>query len=697
MELPKSPFGRSKRFSLFLPAALVLLMISCSGGGGSSSTSSNTGKKGEEDLEILTESLPSAEKGKVYQAVIEVSGGLPPYVYTVTEGSLPPGLNIDNSNGLISGRPEKAGRFNVATQVIDSSIPLQKASKSFTLLVTDLGATKVKVNLKASVTKGVAPLSVFFDASGTTSPDVTKPFHHLLYRWDFGDSSSKRPTATGPLAVHVFQKPGSYTVKLTVRSPKGEEVHSTKTIVVEDPDKVYSGANTICFSNDGDFTGAPAGAKKVRTNDFRYALTYAGDGKRLLFKRGDTYTVAQTISLKGAGPCTLGAYGKGVNPDERGIYSNNPVVWASGGEKEVILNLYGSNLRIMDLTFATTTDSNAWAVAIDGVRHLERLLLLRVRTKGTFRRVTIGFADDRIQYFKDDPFDQITFADCRVGTSGINDVYMGATRLGVLGSLFEENLHSHVFRLTFCQNGVIEGNTFEHCNPHRHLLKLHSRKFKDYGLYTEKVIVSGNSFYCNSDWPVALGPQDSQKDERVRDVILEKNTFFMDDGLQVAVLSAASDLTVRNNVFLDRMTGGGWIYLVSLERRGIEPLHAGGEIYNNTYYGKEFPHKKLFILYLGRNLDEPIVANNLLYSPKAASGAFEIASVASAGQKFRASKNLVSANPLFKDPAHRDFSLGGGSPAVDYGSEDLVPVMEDYLGRLRPMGAAPDAGAYESH
>src|SRR4030067_2638800 len=43
---------------------------------------------------------------------------------------------------------------------------------------------------------GVAPMAVFFDASGTTSTATTRPFHDLEYRWDFGDPAGSPVSGT---------------------------------------------------------------------------------------------------------------------------------------------------------------------------------------------------------------------------------------------------------------------------------------------------------------------------------------------------------------------------------------------------------------------------------------------------------------------------------------------------------------------
>src|SRR5262245_45132397 len=75
-------------------------------------------------------------------------------------------------------------------------------------------AGAVTVQLSPSRTNGVAPLAVFFDATGTTATSTTRPFHDLDYTWTFGDpASGSRSTsgrsknqAKGAVAAHVFEK-----------------------------------------------------------------------------------------------------------------------------------------------------------------------------------------------------------------------------------------------------------------------------------------------------------------------------------------------------------------------------------------------------------------------------------------------------------------------------------------------------------
>src|SRR5688572_1431923 len=85
---------------------------------------------------------------------------------------------------------------------------------------------------------GAAPLTVFFDAVDTAAPawrsGVVQPddgdTSSSEYVWDFGDPKSgawansgrSRNVAFGPVAAHVYQNPGVYTVALTVTDRGGK-------------------------------------------------------------------------------------------------------------------------------------------------------------------------------------------------------------------------------------------------------------------------------------------------------------------------------------------------------------------------------------------------------------------------------------------------------------------------------------------
>ena len=54
---------------------------------------------------ITTNSLPEGTEGVAYSQILEVHGGTPPYIWSVTGGTLPIGLQLDPNSGVVSGTP----------------------------------------------------------------------------------------------------------------------------------------------------------------------------------------------------------------------------------------------------------------------------------------------------------------------------------------------------------------------------------------------------------------------------------------------------------------------------------------------------------------------------------------------------------------------------------------------------------------
>jgi glucose/arabinose dehydrogenase/PKD repeat protein len=70
----------------------------------------------------------------------------------------------------------------------------------------------------ANPTSGTLPLTVAFDASGSSDPDTGDTL--TSYRWDFGDGSSTQTTTTHTIS-HTYSKEGTYTASLHVEDNHG--------------------------------------------------------------------------------------------------------------------------------------------------------------------------------------------------------------------------------------------------------------------------------------------------------------------------------------------------------------------------------------------------------------------------------------------------------------------------------------------
>ncbi len=85
--------------------------------------------------------LPEATVGQSYSATLPASGGTSPYTFSVSIGSLPAGLTLDTTTGVISGTPTTAGSDSFTVTVQDAAG--ETAKQNYTLSVQAAGAAEV--------------------------------------------------------------------------------------------------------------------------------------------------------------------------------------------------------------------------------------------------------------------------------------------------------------------------------------------------------------------------------------------------------------------------------------------------------------------------------------------------------------------------------------------------------------------------
>ena len=88
---------------------------------------------------IATTSVPSAVEATAYSASLTGSGGQTPYQWSIVSGSLPPGLQLNATTGVLSGRATQAGTFPFSALGKDAAS--HTAQRSYSLLVSTSGKT----------------------------------------------------------------------------------------------------------------------------------------------------------------------------------------------------------------------------------------------------------------------------------------------------------------------------------------------------------------------------------------------------------------------------------------------------------------------------------------------------------------------------------------------------------------------------
>jgi hypothetical protein len=177
-------------------------------------------------LVLTTTDLPSATQGVSYSATLTASGGTPPYNWSITAGSLPAGLTLNPSTGLISGTPTAGGKLFFTAQVSDAQSPTATTAKELSIIVhlppltplnittTVLAGGKIGTNYTQTV-----------EATGGLQP----------YTWTLASGSLPNGlalnSATGKISGTPIKK-GTYSFTLRVRDSQATPAGDTQSLSI---------------------------------------------------------------------------------------------------------------------------------------------------------------------------------------------------------------------------------------------------------------------------------------------------------------------------------------------------------------------------------------------------------------------------------------------------------------------------------
>jgi hypothetical protein len=591
------------------------------------------------------------------------------------------------------------------------------------------GPLSLKVNAVRAA--GISPLLVFFDATGTTDSSIKgkTAFQDVSYTWNFGDFGASgtdtwayganrghngRNTATGGVAAHLYVTPGADTAyTVTVTAHNGSNTASCQLgVTAHDPAGAngFAGTKTSCVSASGTPVpgsgGCPAGAAVLHTSSFNTALGTLGSGKRVLFKCGDTFS-GDNATLSGT-TWSVGAYG-----GCEGTQSNRPILRDAGTSGELVVNLGSGDGRIADLDLeGNGTANSAVSTPQSNSRNSYQITLYNLYSNGnntsytwsqgaqwavvdsvmTGMRTSIGTF---VNYNENNP--------ATLNGNVVNNLDYQA----LLGNSFngagatDNSAGRETVRISACRMCVIENNTFENANNIGAVFKLHNGNTNNSlstwtGVYTELVEISDNWFGGTSGANlVENSPQNANDDERLRNIVVERNLFSATTGAQggrLLMVSAVNE-TVRNNVF--HMLGNSSqypVYGVQVAERGVEPAPSGVELYNNTCYAPNAFSSQACIGLDGLTMRAPgvdsVVQNNLFYIP---AGGHSTVVNNGAGNTVTNNTASPTSNPAFTNASGSFSFISDFKPTANYSGGTSVPVWYDALNLL--LNSTWDLGA----
>lgn len=557
-------------------------------------------------------------------------------------------------------------------------------------------AAAPSISCTPSRTSGTAPLGVFLDCTGTTDADSTRPFHDLEYRHDFGDSNAgrwrygantelSRNQATGPVAAHVYETAGTYTITSVV-SDGMNSVSITNTITVDAPGTTYPGKATVCIANNTATAGAdgcPSGASTPSgTTEFDAALASCiGTSKRCLFKRGDIFTSSTAGTVASAGPITIGAYGPGS--------AAPPIIRATNSRGFLSINNTAVNdLRIMDLDLVGSGATDTGTGILFGAS-VSNVTILRVTIRGTGRGIVVGGTAVLTGSVIQDSTINNYYAlggNAFFGRAA-NSAFLGNN----LGPVPAAGRGEHVLRLQRGQKVVISSNTLTTPNATKHNLTIRADSHVTTAEDSFYVYASDNKLVGGINaWTMQVAPTASSQNNHIYDVIVERNWFLSGASTQVALVIEATAVTVRNNI-IDLTGGTGRVGVVIGNRNtaGI-PTPDRNAVLNNTIHSNDTA-RNFFGIQLGSTgevVTNTMVRNNLAYAPNDAlhtllhSGARVSGTIASNNSNTATSGgNGVSVSPSFDGPltSPHGYRIGTGSYALNGGTPAFPATNSDFF------------------
>jgi hypothetical protein len=287
-------------------------------------------------LSITSTAMANGFTGTAYGSSIASSGGVPPLTWFVPPGTLPPGLELNTSSGLISGTPTTAGVFTFFPTVSDSALPPQHAASTAGVTISILAVAPLQ-----AVTP---PLPAGAVATGYTANLVAKggvtPYTWSITGGQLPSGLKLNPTTGIISGIPILATTSNFSVQV-------EDANSTKSAVQSLSIVINTGtasSNTLLSGSYSFlFHGFDSGGNVEMAGNFTASGTGTIQGGQLDSNRSGG-TLGVFTGSQFTGTYTIGSDGRGtmqwITTNSKGAMSTTNYVLAedSGGNFHMIEN-----------------------------------------------------------------------------------------------------------------------------------------------------------------------------------------------------------------------------------------------------------------------------------------------------------------------------------------------------------------------
>ncbi|MFB6099637.1 MAG: putative Ig domain-containing protein, partial [Candidatus Nanohalobium sp.] len=255
-----------------------------------------------------------------YTVQVDDEDGLGSLSFRKLEG--PSGLSI-NGNGVVEWTPgpDASGRYPVKLQVEDSGGLTD--SQNYTLEVQQNDNTPPNPQISVNTSKGPAPLTVKFDASGSSDPDGSI----ANYTWESGEGRN----SSGKTAVFTYRKPGVYVATLEVTDNEGATSSASVKVNVTGnsapyftSDPAVTGEVGKAYSYDAEATDPDGNALSYSLNQSPSGMSIDSDSGKVSWTPSSSGTYDVEIVVSDGEASVSQSYSIDVQSDNSGGGSDNP-------------------------------------------------------------------------------------------------------------------------------------------------------------------------------------------------------------------------------------------------------------------------------------------------------------------------------------------------------------------------------------